>query len=116
MIRAKLWLTCAAMHDPVSPVLTQPAMIGWDAKYRKVDLTIERGFSGEELLARMKGWVTTDPKDVITAIKEHGRLKILDDRELVVETESEEDFQRLEEVLQTDFGTQVHLEVLKKTG
>jgi len=91
-------------------------MIGWDAKYRNVDLTIERGFSGEELLSRMKGWVTTDPKEVITAIKEHGRLKVLDDRELVVETESEENFQKLEEVLQTRFGKEVHLEVVKKTG
>ena len=116
MIRAKLWLTCAAMHDPVSPVVAQPAMIGWDAKYRKVDLTIERTFSGEELLNRMKGWVTTDPKEVIAAVKEHGRLKVLDDRELVVETETDDDFQRLEQTLQTRFGTEVHLEVVKRSG
>ena len=116
MIRAKLWLTCAAMHDPVSPVVAQPAVIGWDAKYRTVDLTIERVFSGEELLSRMKGWVTTDPQEVIATVKEHGRLKVLDDRELVVETETDDDFQRLEQELQRRFGTEVHLEVVKKSG
>jgi hypothetical protein len=52
MIRAKLWLRCAAMHDPVTPTLVRPALVGWEAKRRSVDLTIERGFNGEELLRR----------------------------------------------------------------
>ena len=32
MIRGKLWFRCAAMHDPVTPVVVQPALIGWEAK------------------------------------------------------------------------------------
>ena len=58
MIRAKLWFRCAAMHDPVTPMVAQPALVGWEAKKRRVDLTIERAFNGEELVKRMKGWVT----------------------------------------------------------
>ena len=81
MIRAKLWFRCAAMHDPVTPVLVQPAVIGWDAKKRKVDLTIERAFKGDELVMRMKGWVTTDVKEVVDVVKKHGFLKVLDDRQ-----------------------------------
>ena len=54
MERAMLWFKCAAMHDPVRPVLKQPAVIGWEAKQRQVDLVIERSFQGEELLSRMK--------------------------------------------------------------
>ena len=61
MVKAKLWFTCAAMHDPVTPVIARPALIGWDAKVREVELQIERGFSGEELVRRMKGWVTVVP-------------------------------------------------------
>ena len=41
MIRAKLWLRCAVVHDPVTPLVVQPAVIGWEAKQRQVDLTIE---------------------------------------------------------------------------
>ena len=55
MIRAKLWFRCAAMHDPVTPVVVQPAVIGWEAKQRTVELKIERAFNGEELVHRMKG-------------------------------------------------------------
>ena len=46
MVRAKLWFRCAAMHDQVTPVIVQPALIGWEAKQRRVDLHIERAFSG----------------------------------------------------------------------
>ena len=68
MIRAKLWFRCAAMHDPVTPMVAQPALVGWEAKNRRVDLTIERAFNGEELVRRMKGWVTTDPQQVIDVV------------------------------------------------
>ena len=30
MIRARLWFRCAAVHDPVTPVIVSPAVIGWD--------------------------------------------------------------------------------------
>ncbi|NIR13235.1 MAG: hypothetical protein GWN86_04500, partial [Desulfobacterales bacterium] len=64
-------------------------VIGWDAKERKVELQIERAFTGEELVKRMKGWITVDPSRVIDVIGQYGRLKVLDDRDLVVELEDQ---------------------------
>ena len=110
MIRAKLWFHCAAMHDPVTPVLVKPAVIGWDAKQRNVELTIERPLKGDELVLRMKGWVTTDVKKVIKVVRQFGFLKVLDERDLVVEMESEADYSRLERALMENFGDQLNLE------
>ena len=110
MIRAKLWFRCAAMHDPVTPVIVRPAVIGWEAKKRNVELTIERPFKGDELVMRMKGWVTSDVKKVVEVVKKYGFLKILDDRELVVEIETEQDLERLTQDLETHFQDQVDLE------
>jgi hypothetical protein len=112
MIRAKLWFRCAAMHDPVTPVILQPAVIGWDAKRRKVDLTIERSFKGDELVMRMKGWVTADVKEVVDVVKNHGYLKVLDERDLVVEMETEQHYDRLTRDLEARFRDQVDLERL----
>jgi len=114
MIRAKLWFRCAAMHDPVTPILAQPAVIGWEAKERKVELKIERAFNGEELVRRMKGWVTVDPQKAIEVVERYGRLKILDDRELVVEVETMEDFRRLQEALLASFGNEMEAELILK--
>jgi len=113
MIRARLWFTCAAMHDPVTPVIVKPAVIGWNAKERKIDLTIERSFKGDELVLRMKGWVTSDVKKVIEVVRRHGFLKVLDDRDLVVEFEREEDYQSLKAELVDNFQDQVDLEPIK---
>ena len=110
MIRAKLWFRCAAMHDPVTPTILKPAVIGWEAKQRTVDLSIERAFKGDELVMRMKGWVTVNVKKAIEIVKKRGRLKILDDRELVVEFESEEDFQALSGELAETLGDQLDME------
>ena len=114
MIRAKLWFRCAAMHDPVTPILAQPAVIGWEARKRKVELQIERAFTGEELVRRMKGWVTVDPKKAIEVVERYGRLKVLDDRELVVEVETMEDFRRLQEALLASFGNEMEAELILK--
>ncbi len=114
MIRAKLWFRCAAMHDPVTPMLVQPALIGWEAKQRRVDLQIERAFNGEELVHRMKGWVTVDPSKVIEVVNRFGRLRVLDDRELVIEVEKMEDFQKLQEALKEVFGGEVDAELIIK--
>jgi hypothetical protein len=46
MVRAKVWLRCAAAHDPVMPILVRPAIIGWKGKNRQIDFTIEREFAG----------------------------------------------------------------------
>jgi len=110
MIRAKLWFRCAAMHDPVTPVIVRPAVISWEAKRRNVDLTIERTFNGEELVLRMKGWVTVDVKKAIEIVKKYGLLKVLDERELVVEVETQQAFDALSEELSKAFGDQLDLE------
>jgi uncharacterized protein YqgQ len=114
MIRAKIWFRCAAMHDPVTPIIVQPAVIGWKAKQRRVELKIERAFNGEELVRRMKGWVTADPSQVIEVIRQFGRLKVLDDRELVVEFERMEDFQNLQKALFDKFGKEINAELIIK--
>jgi hypothetical protein len=110
MIRAKLWFRCAAMHDPVTPVVVQPAVIGWEAKQRRVDLTIDRTFKGDELVMRMKGWVTADVKEVVDVVKRHGFLKVLDDRDLVVELETQKDYDNLARDLEAKFSDQMNLE------
>ena len=110
MIRAKLWFRCAAMHDPTTPIIVKPAVIGWEAKERDVDLTIERAFKGDELVLRMKGWVTVDVKKVVEIVKKHGYLKVLDERELVVEMETERNYEELEKELMENFKDQMNLE------
>ena len=114
MIRAKIWFRCAAMHDPVTPVELQPAVIGWEAKKRRVGTQIERAFNGEELVRRMKGWITVDPKEVIEVVNQYGILKVLDDRDLIVEVEKTEDIQKLQKALQETFEGEVDAEVLSK--
>ena len=115
MIRAKIWFRCAAMHDPVTPKVVQPAQIGWEAKERTVQLTIERAFTGEELIRRMKGWITTDPPKVIEVVQEFAKMKVLDDRELVLEMEHQEDYERLERALEKVFGGEVEIEPRPKS-
>ena len=110
MIRAKIWFRCAAVHDPITPIIVHPAVIGWEAKQRQIDLTIERAFKGDELLRRMKGWITVDPSKVIEVINEFGRLKVLDDRELVVEMEDRKIFENLKKNLSSTFGDQIDIE------
>jgi len=114
MVKAKLWFRCAAMHDPVTPMVVQPALVGWEAKKRKVDLTIERAFNGEELVRRMKGWVTIDPQRVIEVVKKYGKLKVLDDKELVVALENEEDGKKLNDELLDVFKGEVDVELIKR--
>jgi len=110
MIRARLWFRCAAMHDPVTPIIVRPAVIGWEAKKRDVELTIERAFKGDELVLRMKGWVTADVKEVLGIVKRNGYLKVMDERDLIVEAETEEDYEKLNRDLSEHFGDQLNLE------
>jgi hypothetical protein len=114
MIRAKIWFRCAAMHDPVTPIILRPAVVGWEAKKRRVGTQIERSFDGDELVRRMKGWITVDPKKAIDVVNQYGRLKVLDDRELVVELEKTEDLQNLQRALQEVFGGEVDAEAIPK--
>jgi hypothetical protein len=102
------------MHDPVTPIVVQPALIGWEAKQRRVELLIERAFNGEELVHRMKGWITAEPSRVIETVNRFGRLKVLDDKELVVEVEKMENFQNLQKSLQETFGNEVEVELMRR--
>jgi hypothetical protein len=102
------------MHDPVRPVLKKPAIIGWEAKQRQVDLTIERPFKGNELLRRMKGWVTADVYQVIDIVSRYGQLKILDDYDLVVETKDMEAMEQLSDELKETFNQEIWIEVIPK--
>ncbi len=115
MQRAMLWCKCAAMHDPVRPVLKQPAVIGWEAKRRRVDLTIERAFNGAELLRRMRGWVTVDVQDLIALIERYGKLKVLDGRDLVVESADRAAMKALAAEMSRAFGDEAWLEEIPKT-
>ena len=115
MERAMLWFKCAAVHDPVRPVLKQPAVLGWEAKQRQVKLVIERPFQGEELLRRMKGWFTVDVNKAIDIIQQHGKLKVLDDYDLVVETRSQSELEVLSKKLAEAFGQEAWLEPIAKT-
>lgn len=113
MVRAKIWFKCRAVGDEVRPVIVRPCLIGWEAKDRDISLVIERTFDGEELLRRMKGWITADPKKVIEVVKKYGFLKVLDERDLVVELESKRELDELERELKSNFGDDVKLEIIK---
>jgi hypothetical protein len=114
MIRAKIWFRCAIVHDPVCPVVVRSALISWEAKYRQIDLVIERAFKGDELVRRMKGWITVDPAKVIEIVGRFGRLKVLDDRELVIEMEDEASFEELKKSIDEAFSDQVDVELIPK--
>ena len=114
MVRAKIWFRCAAVHDPITPMVVQPGLVGWEAKNRRIDLTIERAFNGEELVRRMKGWITVDPYKVIEVVKEFGRLRVLDDSELVIEVEDSTKLNELQKALYDAFGDEVDIELITK--
>lgn len=114
MIRAKVWFRCAAMHDPVMPVLVRPALIGWKGRHRNIALTIEREFTGAELLQRMKGWITVDPKRAIEVFEQHGRLKCFDNGELIVEVEDEAALAALQKDITNKFRDQCDVEPIPR--
>ncbi len=110
MMRARVWFRCAAMHDPVMPILVRSAVLGWKGKNRDIELTIEREFTGPELVRRMKGWITIDPNRAVEVIERHGRLKCFDTGDLVVELEDESGLKALREEIQNVFGDQCDIE------
>lgn len=115
MERGMLWFKCAAMHDPVRPVLKRPAALGWEAKNRQVDLIIERPLKGVELLHRMKGWFTADVYKTAEIVKEYGELKLLDEYHLVIETKDMKALEDLSVQLNKAFGEEVWIEHLPKS-
>jgi len=85
MMRLRLFGRCRIYHDPVSPVLREPAQIGWTAWFRQIDLVTPRKLKGKELLQRTRGWWTVEPDDVEAVVEVHGRLVVGDGGELMVE-------------------------------
>ena len=109
MVRLRLFGRCRIYHDPVSPVLREPAMIGWDAFYRTIDLVTPRRFKGRELLMKTRGWWTVEPSDVADAVERHGSLVLGEKGELMVEFNDEKDVEALSALLLERFGDQVLL-------
>jgi len=114
MERALLWFICAAVHDSVRPVIKKPAVLGWIAKHRRVDLEIERPLHGEELLGRMKGWFTVDVHQAADVIRPYGKLITLDETDLAVETRDSAAMEMLSQKLAETFGKDVWLEPIAK--
>ncbi len=107
MIRLRLFGRCRIYHDPVTPVLREPAQIGWDAWFRSIDLVTPQKLKGEELLMRTRGWWTVEPKDVAELVKKFGRLVVGEAGELMVELPDNETAETLSTALTERFGDQV---------
>jgi len=109
MIRLRLFGRCRIYHDPVSPVLKAPAQIGWDARFRTIDLVTPRRLKGRELLMRTRGWWTVEPSEVLDAIESHGKLVLGEKGELMVEFSDQPAVDSLSSSLIEKFGDQVLL-------
>jgi hypothetical protein len=107
MIRLRLFGRCRIYHDPVSPVLRGPAQIGWEAWFRKIDLTTPQPLKGEELLFRTRGWWTVEPAEVAEVVKKYGRLVVGDEGELMVEFPDKSSAENLAAALAERFGEKV---------
>jgi hypothetical protein len=107
VIQLRLFGRCRIYHDPVSPVLREPAQIGWDAWFRRIDLVTPRRFKGKELLLRTQGWWTAEPLEIAEVIEAHGRLVVGNKGELMVELEDRKAVEALSDALSERFGGQV---------
>lgn len=115
MERAMLWFKCAALHDPVRPVIKRQAQVGWEAKNRQVDLVIETPLKGDELLKRMNSWFTADVLQAIELFKQYGLLKVLDEVDMVLETPDMDTMEALSRELVRVFNQEVWIEVIPLT-
>ena len=109
MISLRLFGRCRIYHDPVSPVLKEPAQIGWTAMFRSIDLVTPRRLKGRELLLRTRGWWTVEPTEVLEVVEEYGSLVVGEQGELMVEFKNQQDMDGLSSALQESFGEQVLL-------
>ena len=108
-VRLRLFGRCRIYHDPVSPVLRAPAQVGWDAWFRKIELTTDQPLRGEELLRRTRGWWTVEPDEVAEIVRLYGRLVVGAQGELMVEFVDEEAAQNCSRALADRFGNEVLL-------
>jgi hypothetical protein len=109
MIRLRLFGRCRIYHDPVSPVLRAPALVGWDGWFRTIDLTTPKRIKGRELLMRTRGWWTVEPEAVERVVSTHGRLVLGEDGELMVECNHQEALKALTDHLAEQFGGEILL-------
>lgn len=109
LVVRRLFGRCRIYHDPVSPVLQAPAQIGWEARYRNIDLVTPRRLKGRELLERTRGWWTVEPKEVADVVERYGRLIVGPGGELLVECPGPEQAEALRLALETRFQDQVLL-------
>ncbi len=107
MIRLRLFGRCRIYHDPVSPVLKEPAQVGWSAWFREIDLVTPRRLKGKELLMRTKGWWTVDPAGIAPIVEKHGKLVVGEQGELMIELENDTAAEALSQDLSRKFGDQV---------
>lgn len=109
MICLRLFGRCRIYNDPVSPVLKEPAQIGWSSWFRDIDLVTPRRLKGRELLMRTKGWWTAEPEEIAPVVEKHGTLGLGENGELVVRLENEQDALSLAQELKEAFDDQVFM-------
>ena len=109
MMRLRLFGRCRIYHDPVSPVLKEPAQIGWASWFRDIDLVTPRKLKGKELLYRTRGWWTVEPSLVADVVEKHGRLMVGEKGELMVECQDEDKITALTRDLTKNFENQVFM-------
>jgi hypothetical protein len=109
MIQLRLFGRCRIYHDPVSPVLKEPAQIGWDAWFRSINLVTPQRLKGKELLQRTRGWWTVEPNDVAETVERYGRLAVGQRGELMVELPDQQAVDALASALSDRFNDQVLL-------
>ncbi len=113
-MNVKVWFRCAVVFDPVCPKILTPCAITWEAKYRDIDLVIERKLKGNELVMRMKGWITVEPSKVIEIVEKYGRFKINNLGELYVELNNGSNYEDFKKELEKHFNDQVTVELLEQ--
>ena len=109
MIRLRLFGRCRIYHDPVSPVLKEPAQIGWSSWFRDIDLVTPRKLKGKELLMRTRGWWTVEPTLVTDVVEQYGKLMVGEKGELMVELKNEDAAAKLSISLNENFKDQVFI-------
>ena len=68
----------------------------------------------DELLKRMKGWFTADVHKALEVFNDFGRLKVIDEKELVIETQDETKMEDLAIKLKEIFHEDVWVEIIKR--
>ena len=79
-----------------------------------MDLIIEGPLRGDELLNRMNGWFTADVYKAVEIFKQYGKLKVLDDVDLVIETKDSAQMEELSKALYEIFREEAWVEIIPR--